>query len=65
MKSMQDMNNETDARTNEPVDPLDWNVDSHMEYTRLRQEFTRMPKIPTLIHVDEAPLQEVTGRFYN
>ena len=65
MKSMKDMNKESDARTNKPVDPLDWDVDSHMDYTRLREEFARMPKIPTLIHVDEAPVQEVPGRFYN
>jgi mannose-6-phosphate isomerase-like protein (cupin superfamily) len=55
----------TDARTNQPVDALPFTVESHDDYLRLRQEFARMPKIPTLLHVDDAPVMTGPNRTYN
>lgn len=55
----------TDARTNQKVEPLTFNVNSHEDYLRLRQAFAAMPKIPTLLHVDDAPTAAGPNRSYN
>ena len=55
----------TDARTNQKVEPLTFDVDSHEDYLRLRQAFAAMPKIPTLLHVDDAPTAAGPNRSYN
>jgi mannose-6-phosphate isomerase-like protein (cupin superfamily) len=54
-----------DARTNQPVDPVHFDVDSHDDYLRLREQFTGMPKIPTFLHIDEAPVTKAPNRSYN
>ncbi|HUB97043.1 MAG TPA: cupin domain-containing protein [Stellaceae bacterium] len=56
---------ETDARTNQAASPVPFDIDSHDDYVRLREEFARMPKIPTLVHVDEAPVAKGSNRTYN
>lgn len=56
---------ETDARTNQKVDPLPFDVESHEDYLRLRREFARMPKIPTLLNVADAPTATGPHRSYN
>jgi mannose-6-phosphate isomerase-like protein (cupin superfamily) len=54
-----------DARTNQPVEPVQFDVDSHDDYLRLREQFSRMPKIPTFLHIDEAPVSKAPNRSYN
>ena len=56
---------EVDARTNQKVEPVRFDVDSHEDYLRLREQFSRMPKIPTFLHVDEAPVAKAPNRSYN
>jgi mannose-6-phosphate isomerase-like protein (cupin superfamily) len=56
---------EVDSRTNQPVEPLRFDVDSHDDYSRLREQFARMPKIPTFLHSDEAPVTTAPNRTYN
>lgn len=53
------------ARTNQKVEPLPFNVNSHDDYLRLRETLSRMPKIPTLLHVDDAPVTTAPSRTYN
>jgi mannose-6-phosphate isomerase-like protein (cupin superfamily) len=56
---------ETDARTNQAFAPLDFDVDSHEDYLRLRKTFARMPKIPTLVNVADVPATKGPSRSYN
>jgi mannose-6-phosphate isomerase-like protein (cupin superfamily) len=56
---------EVDARTNRKVEPLEFDVDSHDDYLRLREAFSSMPKIPTLLRADEAPTGTAPNRSYN
>src|ERR1700691_3046109 len=56
---------ENDARTNQKVEPVRFDVDSHDDYLRLREQFSRMPKIPTFLHLDEAPVTTAPHRTYN
>lgn len=56
---------EVDARTNRKVEQLPFDVDSHDDYLRLREALSRMPKIPTLLHVDDAPVTKAPSRTYN
>jgi mannose-6-phosphate isomerase-like protein (cupin superfamily) len=56
---------EVDARTNQKVEPLRFDVDSHEDYLRLREQFSVMPKIPTFLHIDEAPVTKAPNRAYN
>lgn len=65
MNSHKETVRQTNARLNQPVEPLDRDVDNHNDYLALRDEFRRMPKIPTLMHVDDAPIQQEPGRYYN
>ncbi len=53
------------ARTNQRVEPLQFDVNSHDDYLRLREEFSRLPKIPTLLRPDEAPTSAALNRSYN
>jgi hypothetical protein len=46
---------DVDARTNQPVQPLQFNVNSHDDYLRLREVFRHLPKIPTLLRPEEQP----------
>jgi mannose-6-phosphate isomerase-like protein (cupin superfamily) len=54
-----------DARTNQKVEPLHFDVDSHDDYLRLREAFSRMPKIPTLLRPEEAPAGTAPNRSYS
>jgi mannose-6-phosphate isomerase-like protein (cupin superfamily) len=65
MNGKSDSTREVDGRTNQPVEPLQFDVDSHDDYLRLREEFSRMPKIPTLLRADEAPTATAPNRSYN
>jgi mannose-6-phosphate isomerase-like protein (cupin superfamily) len=65
MTSTNRKNIETDARTNQPVEPLAFDVDSHEDYLRLRETFAQMPKIPMLINVADAPVAGGPNRRYN
>jgi hypothetical protein len=56
MKIKSEKTREVDARTNQKVEKLQFDVNSHDEYLRLREQFSDMPRIPTLLHVDEAPV---------
>jgi hypothetical protein len=56
MTSTNRRNIETDARTNHPVEPLPFDVESHEDYLRLRETFAQMPKIPMLINATDAPV---------
>jgi mannose-6-phosphate isomerase-like protein (cupin superfamily) len=65
MTSMNRRNIETDARTNQPVEPLPFDVESHEDYLRLRKTFAQMPKIPMLINEADAPVATGPNRRYN
>ena len=65
MKTKSESTREIDARTNQKVEPLPFDVNTHDDYLRLREQFARMPKIPTLLHVDEAPMTKAPSRTYN
>ena len=65
VKTKSETTREIDARTNQKVEPLQFEVDSHDDYLRLRETFASMPKIPTLLHVDEAPMTKAPSRTYN
>jgi mannose-6-phosphate isomerase-like protein (cupin superfamily) len=54
-----------DARTNQPVEPLLFEVTSHEDYLRLRETFSGMPKIPMLMPLDDAPVTKAPMRTYN
>lgn len=60
-----DTTREVDARTNQPVEPLQFDVNSHDDYLRLRQAFAGMPKIPTVLRPEEAPTATAPNRSYN
>jgi mannose-6-phosphate isomerase-like protein (cupin superfamily) len=53
-----------DARTNQPVEPLSFDVNSHEDYRALREKFAGMPKIPMLIGAGEAPSEQAPMRGY-
>jgi mannose-6-phosphate isomerase-like protein (cupin superfamily) len=42
-----------------------FDVDSHEDYLRLREQFSLMPKIPAFLHIDEAPVTKAPNRAYN
>jgi mannose-6-phosphate isomerase-like protein (cupin superfamily) len=65
VKTKSETTREIDARTNQKVEPLQFDVNSHDDYLRLRETFASMPKIPTLLHVDEAPMTKAPSRTYN
>lgn len=54
-----------DARTNQPVEPLAFDVNSHDDYLQLREAFCRMAKIPTLLRPEEQPTATAPNRSYN
>ncbi|HEY1934060.1 MAG TPA: cupin domain-containing protein [Acetobacteraceae bacterium] len=54
-----------DARTNRAVEPLQFEVNSHDDYLRLRETLSAMPKTPLLTHVDDAPVTRAPMRTYN
>jgi mannose-6-phosphate isomerase-like protein (cupin superfamily) len=54
-----------DARTNQPIEPLAFDVDSHDDYLRLRAVFAALPKIPTLLRPEEQPTATAPNRSYN
>jgi len=56
---------EVDARTNQPVETLLFDVDTHDDYLRLRRVFASMPKVPTLLHLHEAPTETGPKRAAN
>jgi quercetin dioxygenase-like cupin family protein len=56
---------EVDARINQKVEPLQFDVDSHDDYLALRRRFAEMPKIPMLLQLDEAPAGKAPNRSYN
>ena len=60
-----DVTRAVDARTNQPVEPVSFDVKSHDDYLRLRAQFAAMPKIPALVHVDDAPMTKAPSRTYN
>jgi mannose-6-phosphate isomerase-like protein (cupin superfamily) len=60
-----EMTRAVDARTNQPVEPMEFVVNSHDDYLRLREAFTRMPKIPTLLRPEEQPTATAPNRSYN
>jgi mannose-6-phosphate isomerase-like protein (cupin superfamily) len=65
MSGKSEITREIDARANQKVEPLHFDVDSHDDYLRLREAFTRMPKIPTLLRPEEAPVGSAPNRSYN
>ena len=65
MKAKSERTRAVDALTNQPVGKLQFDVDSHDDYLRLRATFAAMPKIPTLLHLDEAPIESAPKRKYN
>jgi mannose-6-phosphate isomerase-like protein (cupin superfamily) len=65
MNGKSELTREIDGRTNQPVEPLQFDVDSHDDYLRLREAFSAMPKIPTLLRPDEAPTAAASNRRYN
>lgn len=65
MSSSGETTSEVDARTNRNVEPLQFDVDSHDDYLRLREAFSRLPKIPMLLRPDEAPASTAANRSYN
>jgi mannose-6-phosphate isomerase-like protein (cupin superfamily) len=65
MKIKSETTREVDGRTNQPVAKLQFDVDTHDDYLRLRERFAAMPKIPTLLHLEEAPTETAPKRKYN
>jgi hypothetical protein len=65
MKIKSEKTREVDARTNQTVEKMQFDVDSHDDYLRLREQFSRMPKIPMLLRADEAPVTTAPNRTYN
>lgn len=55
---------EVDARTNQKTAPLEFSVQSHEDYVRLRAALRRMPKIPTLVNEADVPETKAAGRSY-
>jgi quercetin dioxygenase-like cupin family protein len=58
---------EVDARTNQPVPRLDWEVRSPEDYAKLREAFRQMPPTPVLTHVDDVEVEDFPerGRRYD
>ena len=54
-----------DARTNQPIKPLAFDVDSPDDYLKLRAAFAALPKIPTLLRPEEQPTATAPNRSYN
>src|SRR5215469_5244430 len=65
MSGKSETTHEVDARTNQPVQPLEFDIDSHDDYLRLREAFSRLPKIPTLLRPEEQPTATAPNRSYN
>jgi mannose-6-phosphate isomerase-like protein (cupin superfamily) len=65
MKVKSETTSDVDARTNQAVDKLQFDVNSHDEYLQLREQFSRLPKTPMLLHVDDAPVTTAPLRTYN
>jgi len=65
MKIKSEKTRAVDARTNQTVEKVRFDVDSHDDYLRLREQFSGMPKIPMLLRADEAPVTTAPNRTYN
>jgi hypothetical protein len=65
MSGKSETTHEVDARTNQPVQPLEFDVNSHDDYLRLREAFRHLPKIPTLLRPEEQPTATAPNRSYN
>jgi quercetin dioxygenase-like cupin family protein len=65
MSGNSETTDEVDARTNQPVEPLQFDVNSHDDYLRLREAFSRLPKIPTLLRPEEQPTAMAPHRSYS
>ena len=65
MSGKSETTREVDARTNQPVQPLEFDVDSHDDYLRLREAFRHLPKIPILLRPEAQPTATAPNRSYN
>jgi mannose-6-phosphate isomerase-like protein (cupin superfamily) len=65
MSGTSNVTRKVDVLTNQPVEKLQFDVDTHDDYLQLRQAFAAMPKIPMLLHLHEAPTETAPKRKYN
>jgi quercetin dioxygenase-like cupin family protein len=56
---------EINSRTNQRVSAMPWNVTNHDDYETLRTKLAELPKIPTLVNVNDAETTTAPGRTYN
>ncbi|HKP77696.1 MAG TPA: hypothetical protein VJU34_01055, partial [Phenylobacterium sp.] len=47
---------ESDARVNQPVSPLEHEITSPADLHELRERWTSLPRIPKLLHAQDAPI---------